>query len=59
MVQHKPSSPSAKKSLSFHNQEDLIKQRLTEMDDAYHKQLRTLTNMVRVSRLNIRKGRHP
>lgn len=57
MVQHKPTSSSAKKSSAPRRQDDLIAQRLAEMDEAYRKQLRILTDMVRASRLHIRKPR--
>jgi hypothetical protein len=58
MVQKKP-SPPVKKSLKQSAQDEFKKLRLAEMDEAYRKQLRSLTDMVRLSRLNIHKSRRP
>lgn len=55
MVQRQ-SLPPTKKSISESSQDEL-KKRLVELDDAYHKQLRTLIMLVRASRINIHKPR--
>lgn len=53
MIQERANHSKSKKLLRA-TQEELKRLRLAEMDAAYRKELKTLTNIVRSSRINIR-----